>query len=118
MLRKLWNDEAGFVISSELVLIATVLVIGLLVGMVSLRDQVVQELGDVADAISEITQSYSFTGVEYHTGGMGTATATTAGSFYNDLGDFCDSMGTEQTLAGTGPNCIGLDVTSDMEGEM
>ena len=117
MLRKLWNDEAGFVISSELVLIATVLVIGLLVGMVSLRDQVIQELGDVADAISELTQSYSFAGVEYHTGG-GTPTATTAGSMYNDLGDFCDSAGTEQVVAGTAPNCIGLDVAADVEDEM
>ena len=32
LLRRLWTDEAGFVVSTELVLVATVLVIGLLVG--------------------------------------------------------------------------------------
>ena len=60
LLQKLWRDEGGFVVSSELILIATVLVIGLLVGMVALRDQVTQELADVADAISELNQSYEF----------------------------------------------------------
>ena len=48
LLRKVWADEAGFIISAELVLVATILVIGLIVGMVSLRNQVVEELVDVA----------------------------------------------------------------------
>ena len=29
MMKMLWNDEAGFIISAELVLVATLLVIGL-----------------------------------------------------------------------------------------
>ena len=33
MFRKLWNDEAGFVVSAELVLIATILVLGMIVGL-------------------------------------------------------------------------------------
>ena len=66
LLRRLWADEAGFVVSSELVLIATLLVIGLVVGLTSLRNQVVQELGDVAQAIANVNQSYSFSGVTGH----------------------------------------------------
>jgi len=31
LVRKIWNDEAGFVVSAELILVATVAVIGLLV---------------------------------------------------------------------------------------
>ena len=34
MLKKLWNDEVGVILSAELVLIATILVIGMIVGLV------------------------------------------------------------------------------------
>ncbi len=64
---KLWNDEAGFIVSAELVLIATILVLGMIVGLVSVRDQVVQELGDIALAFGRINQSYSFSGITGHT---------------------------------------------------
>jgi len=96
MIRKLWSDEAGFVVSSELVLIATVLVIGLLAGLATLRDQVVQELGDVAAAISDVNQSYSFSAITAHT-------SSTAGTVFDDTTDLCDANG-EPTDAE--PNCI------------
>ena len=38
VLKRLWKDEAGFVVSTELVLLATVAVIGLLTGIVAVRD--------------------------------------------------------------------------------
>jgi len=41
MLRALLNDEAGFVVSAELVLIATLLVIGLIVGLSEVQHSVV-----------------------------------------------------------------------------
>ena len=50
-IRKIWNDEGGFVVSADLILISTILVIGVLVGLVTLRDQVVQEFGDLATAV-------------------------------------------------------------------
>ena len=96
MLSKFWNDEAGFVVSSELVLIGTILVLGVVVGLATVRDQVVQELGDLALAISNINQSYSFSGVTGHT-------SSTAGSVFADLTDFCD---TNTDGAGTEPECI------------
>ena len=92
---RLWNDEAGFVISSELVLVATILVIGMIVGLTTVRDQVVQELADVAGAISDINQSYSYSGVRGHS-------ATTAGSDFRDVHDFCDGPGQE----GCSSNCV------------
>jgi hypothetical protein len=82
---KLWNDEAGFIVSAELVLIATILVLGMIVGLVTVRDQVVQELGDIALAFAKINQSYSFSGITGHT-------SSTAGSQLIDTNDFCDQV--------------------------
>ena len=93
MLNRFWSDEAGFIVSTELILIATILVIGMLVGLVSVRDQVVQELADVAEAISDIDQSYFYTGVKGHN-------AETNGSDFTDLTDDCDVAGGQ--LATTG----------------
>lgn len=84
MLRKLWRDEAGFIISSELILVATILVIGMIVGLASVRDSVVGELADVAEAIGAINQSYSFHGL------IGHGNIVTAGSTFIDAPDFCE----------------------------
>ncbi len=86
LLRKLWADDAGFIISAELVLVATIVVIGLIVGLVVVRNQVVQELVDVGQAIGALNQSYSFTGVH---GGAGKPWWT-GGSEYIDKTDFCE----------------------------
>ena len=81
----LWNDDAGFVVSAELVLVATILVIGMIVGMTSLRNQVVEELVDVGQAIGSLSQSYAFAGTKKCN------VAWTDGSYYTDKVDFCQS---------------------------
>jgi Flp pilus assembly pilin Flp len=86
MLRRLWNDEDGFIVSAELVLIATIVVIGLVVGLVSLRNQVVQELVDVGQAIGSVSQSFAVSGTSGKRG-----CAWTDGFGYTDLVDFCQS---------------------------
>ena len=96
-LRSLWNDEAGFVISSELILVATILVIGLIAGLATVRDQVVTELADVAAAISDLDQSFSFGSITGHC-------ASTNGSNFIDLTDFCDTA--SQTADGIGSACV------------
>ncbi|MEY4179963.1 MAG: hypothetical protein RLY70_3537, partial [Planctomycetota bacterium] len=53
VLGTLWSDDRGFVVSSELVLIATVVVIGLLTGLAAVRDALISELSDVAGAIQD-----------------------------------------------------------------
>jgi hypothetical protein len=84
MLRKLWQCEAGFVLSTETVLVATILVIGMITGLATVRDQVVTELADLAAAVSDLDHSYSFSGVT-------TSVATISGSTFTDLVDFCDT---------------------------
>jgi hypothetical protein len=94
MLRKLWKDQDGFVVSTELVLVATILVIGMVVGLATVRNAVVQELGDVALAIGNINQSYQYGGV------AGRAfSSETAGSFFDDSFDFCDNGGVDPSAA-------------------
>ncbi|WP_298869135.1 hypothetical protein [uncultured Gimesia sp.] len=105
MLTNFWNDEAGFVVSSELVLIGTILVLGVVVGLATVRDQVVQELGDLALAISNINQSYSFSGVTGHT-------SSTAGSLFDDQLDFCDSSVDPSAAE---PACISVQITASAE---
>ena len=41
MLKTLWNDECGVILSAELVLIATILVLGMIVGLVELQCSIV-----------------------------------------------------------------------------
>lgn len=97
-MKKLWSDEAGFIVSAELVLIATIMVIGLIVGLATVRDQVIQELADVAAAISNINQSYSWSAVTGHT-------SSVAGSQFDDTQDFCDE---DLDPVDSSPHCISL----------
>ena len=93
MLRSLVKDEAGFIISAELVLVATILVIGMIVGLSEVQHAVVQELNDVADAIGSLNQSYSFSGFSAKKSGNGGngVKSFTNGSAFVDLSDDCDN---------------------------
>lgn len=80
--RQLFQDESGFILSAELVLVVTVLTLGVIAGLVTVRDAVVTELGDVGLAIKTLDQSYSYGGIRAHS-------AVTAGTTFNDTADFC-----------------------------
>ena len=90
MLKMLLNDEAGFIVSAELVLVATLLVIGLIVGLSEVQHAVVSELNDVGDAIGELNQAYSFSGFSKCDNG-GQIHAATYGSDFADTADDCDA---------------------------
>ena len=96
MLRQLLNDEAGFIVSAELVLVATILVIGMIVGLSEVQHAVVQELGDVAEAIGSLNQSYSYTGfvarksVSSGDPAAASAKSYTRGGLFVDVVDDCD----------------------------
>lgn len=76
------RHEAGFVLSTEALLLGTTVVLGLLVGLVSVRDSFVMEFEDFSNAIGFLNQSYSYTGAV--TGG---GTATTQGGLFGDTFD-------------------------------
>ncbi|MBL9084676.1 MAG: hypothetical protein JNK76_22925 [Planctomycetales bacterium] len=83
-LNRFWMEDAGAVVSAEIMLAATILVLGVIVGVKSVRDSVVTELADVGQAISNLNQSYCFSGTSGHAG-------KTGGGSYEDKQDFCDS---------------------------
>jgi hypothetical protein len=56
---KLWRDESGTVLTTEVVLLTTLLIIGIVVGAKSYRDSLVTEWGDYAQALANIDQSYN-----------------------------------------------------------
>lgn len=83
VLRRLWVEDAGFVISTEAIVILTMIICAVVVGWQAIRMAVVTELADIAEAIGAINQSYSYVGFRGHD-------ATCAGSSYDDGVDFCD----------------------------
>ena len=62
MFAKLWNDEAGLV-TLEYLLGATILVLGMIVGLSSLRKVITSELAELASAIGTLSQNYSYQGL-------------------------------------------------------
>ncbi len=58
--KQLWNDEAGFILSAELVLITTILTLGMIVGLSSVSAAINQEMGDVSMAFSMVNQGYRY----------------------------------------------------------
>jgi hypothetical protein len=83
---KLINDENGFIISAELILVATIAVLGVVVGLSEIAFGINNELEDVGAAFGSVNQSFYVNGV--HSEGK----ACTAGSEYNDGYDMCDSQ--------------------------
>jgi hypothetical protein len=81
---KLWNDDAGFIVSAELVLIATITVLAMIVGLSEVAHGINQELEDVASAFGAVNQTYAYSGTSGHKGSVD-------GSGFGDLVDFCDS---------------------------
>ena len=74
---KLWNDDCGALIATEWVFVATILVLGSITGLISVRQAVITELESFADAVGSLSQAYSFSG-------QANCESSTAGSWYVD----------------------------------
>lgn len=103
-LRSLWRDESGFLGSTDYILMATIVIIGAICGLATVRDAVVQGFGDLADAFAAVDQSFT---VNY------TVASGTVVSFgYEDpaTGSSLSSLASDP-LVGGAPNCIDICVT-------
>jgi Flp pilus assembly pilin Flp len=58
VLSRMWKEEDG-VLSFEWVLLVTLLTIGIVSGLAGARDAIIDELGDVAQAMVALDQSYT-----------------------------------------------------------
>ncbi|HVJ87735.1 MAG TPA: hypothetical protein VM452_18885 [Caulifigura sp.] len=95
MLTPLLRDEGGFIVSAELVLIASLCVIGLVVGLSEVQHSINAELNDIADAIGALNQSYFTSG--FHKIDNGILHAATFGSIFVDTVDNCDNNQCDMT---------------------
>ncbi|ADB15771.1 hypothetical protein Psta_1088 [Pirellula staleyi DSM 6068] len=57
LLAQMWNEEDG-VLSFEWTMLASLLTIGTVAGLAAVRDSVIDEMGDVAQAMVTLDQSY------------------------------------------------------------
>jgi type II secretory pathway pseudopilin PulG len=105
IVHELIHDDRGIVVSTELVLVATLAVVALIAGLTAIRDAVVSELSDVAGGVQRLNQSYS-------TNGLRAPSAYGVGSDFQDATDFCDTPGSE---SGVADNCIRFDAPSEDE---
>ncbi len=83
LLHQLWRDEAGFIVSAELILIASIAVLSLIVGLTEVTYAVNNELEDVGAAFGSVNQSYRYSGLTGHKGKY-------FGSAFWDYRDDCD----------------------------
>lgn len=83
LLKRLWLEEDGVVLSSEMMLYGSLGVVGAGAGYTALRDSVNAELSDLAKALGSIDQSFWYAPVVGHS-------AWTAGSAFYDRADVCD----------------------------
>jgi Flp pilus assembly pilin Flp len=79
----LMNDESGFIVSAELILIATICVLALIVGLSEVTFGINQELEDIGSAFGAVNQSFTYNGTAGHKG-------ASSGSSYRDSRDSCD----------------------------
>ena len=106
LLKQLRQDEYGVILSAEIVIVGSLLVVGLITGVSCLQRSVDGELRDLGNAIGSLDQSYSFA-CHYKPPTNGRCCAWTAGSTYRNCEtnhDGCDdeivgAAGCCQTIA-------------------
>ncbi len=94
---RLWNDQHGFIISAELVLVATIAVLSMVVGLSEVALNLNHELEDLGSAFGSMSQTYCVQGVRGHQGHA-------SGSQYRDCLDFCDGPGDIRSSGAQGEN--------------
>lgn len=102
-LTELWNDDRGFLITAELVIIGTLLVLGLVVGLTSVQTALVSELSDVGQAIGGLDQTYAYQGFSSRSAIDCHMKSFTSGSAFFDTKDACDD-GVQSLMCDEAPN--------------
>ncbi len=87
LLRQLWSDERGETQLTAALLLCVIISIGAMVGLSTLREQIVQQFGDMAIALENLNQSFT-----------------------SSLGTYTDSSPAKPILDPVGSEPAGLDV--------
>lgn len=102
VLLSIWNEEEGF-LTFEWILLVTLLTIGIVSGITAVRDAIIDELKDVAQAMLALDQSYTIDfplGVSVHT------LNSSGGSDSSFLDTFVETDCARTNTYFTGPNQI------------
>jgi uncharacterized Tic20 family protein len=78
-LRLLWADDQGVVISVELILIISILIFGVIAGLVALRNSIIASAGNIGDTLIELVPSFTYSGFAVGAAGGGTVIALVNG---------------------------------------
>lgn len=97
---RFWHDEQGVIVATELILIGTLLVLGLVAALAVVRAAIVTELGDFASSIGTMSQTYSVGGTAAADGSF------TGGSAFSDAADSADDVGPGGQQVGGSSACI------------
>jgi hypothetical protein len=97
-INRFWNEQEGAIVSAEIMLVGTLLVIGVIVGLKSVRDSVVTELADIAQALDNTSQSYWYNGQRNYYGGS-------SGASYSDANQ--SNYGNAAACVNTASGAIG-----------
>jgi Flp pilus assembly pilin Flp len=76
MLQRLWQDDAG-IVALEYLLVATIVGLGLVVGLSNLEIALDTELTELGNAILALNQGYSFVGLTSSTAASKTGSCVT-----------------------------------------
>ena len=101
LVTRLWKEDDG-VLTFEWVLLVTLLTIGVVSGVAGARDAIIDELGDVAQAMLALDQTYTIDfplQVLVHTN----STSSSSDSAFNDELDYTDC---ERTTAPQGQGLV------------
>ena len=106
-MKRFWMNESGALLSFELLLLLVIVVIGVSVGMVILRDAVVTDFQNVAAAVNSLDPGYAWSGLAY--------AGTMSGAYVNGSTDataFAAGAGTiVDAVAGAAPTPTPLAAT-------
>ena len=87
-IKRMWKEDDG-VLSFEWVLLVTLLTIGVVSGVAAARDAIVEEMGDVAQAMLNLDQTYTIDfplSVEVHD----STSSSSSNSSFTDSASFTD----------------------------
>lgn len=80
LFKQLLDDEQGMVITSELILIATIVTLGMVVGLTEVSHAVTNELIDVANGYNQMNQGRRYQKLGWHDGGSNNSLAEVTGT--------------------------------------
>jgi Flp pilus assembly pilin Flp len=79
LMRRLWADDQGAVISVELVLVLSILIFGIIPGLVALRNSIIASMGNIGDTLVELVPSFTYSGFQVGGAAGGTVIALVNG---------------------------------------